>query len=150
MMSHGTTVEHRCDKCYLRVPASGVTEESPKTKLPTTQPFTELEKKIDKILEGVMDDATLWYIERISEEEYWQTHKSATKAILTLIEDEKAELNSELLDALENHKKTLDYIVKGAPRNPTNYEVYLRKAIEVDSKIATKAQGLSNKERGTE
>ncbi len=47
------------------------------------------------------------------------------------------EARAATLDALDNHKKTLDYIVKdGAPRNHTNYEVYLRKAIEVDTKIA--------------
>lgn len=75
-------------------------------------------------------------------DKHWTVYEDDLQALksyisMTVYDIEKnAEQKDELLDALENHKKTLDYIVKGAPRNPTNYEVYLRKAIEVDSKIA--------------
>jgi hypothetical protein len=51
-------------------------------------------------------------------------------------QETEKELKAKLIDALENHKRTLNYIVKDhAPKNATNYEVYLRKAIEVDVKI---------------
>ena len=49
-----------------------------------------LDEKIDEILEGVMDDATLWYIGRITEKEYWDTHQKAKQAIKQLIEEEVA------------------------------------------------------------
>lgn len=73
--------DHKC-KCYLRVPVSGVTEEPPKTRLLTTQPSTELEKKIENALVALMDD---YYVD-------WQIYFSISKlrrhipAILTLIE----------------------------------------------------------------
>ena len=66
-----------------------------------------------------------------------QLRDNAKQAILDWRDKAVVEARNELLDALENHKKTLDYIViDGAPRNPTNYEVYMKKALEVDTKIA--------------
>ena len=61
----------------------------------------------------------------------------AKQAITDWRDKAVVEARNELLDALENHKKTLDYIViDGAPMNPTNYEVYMKKALEVDTRIA--------------
>lgn len=85
----------------------------------------------------------------LDEAEYIKAQKNVIKHYSALIDSQilqartnqnknLKQLKSDLIDALDNHKRTLDYIVKNhAPRNPTNYEVYLRKAIEVDSKLAT-------------
>jgi hypothetical protein len=69
--------------------------------------------------------------------DYVDNSVSKLEALLAQTKQEtEKELKAKLIDALENHKRTLDYIVKDhAPKNATNYEVYLRKAIEVDVKI---------------
>ena len=85
----------------------------------TTQPMEELEEIISDMVQARCTPA------------------DAVHAIAKLISLQETKAREKLLDALESHKKTLDYIVKvGAPRNPTNYEVYMRKALEVDGKIA--------------
>lgn len=101
-----------------------------------TEQDNELREQVEKQFDDFIKEL------RVNTPDGWEIKKyiDLDEALQLITADRKRvalEAMAATLDALDNHKKTLNYIVKdGAPRNHTNYEVYMRKAIEVDTKIA--------------